>query len=77
MRTHQNRHFWTLKSRRNLRQIDFRVRAGWSLGKLNAISLNTGQGNGDSVTKDDLIQELDRIITVIDQSDENMEGEAS
>ena len=39
--------------------------------------LNTGQGNGDSVTKDDLIQELDRIITVIDQSDENTEGEAS
>jgi division protein CdvB (Snf7/Vps24/ESCRT-III family) len=39
--------------------------------------LNTGQGDGDSVTKDDLIQELDKIITVIDPSDETQEGGAS
>ena len=39
--------------------------------------LNTGQGDGDSITKDDLIKELDKIISVIDQSDENTEGEAS
>jgi hypothetical protein len=39
--------------------------------------LNTGQDEGDSITKDDLIEELDSIITVIDQSDENTEGEAS
>ena len=39
--------------------------------------LNTGQGEGDSITKDDLIEELDKIITVIDQSDETPEGGAS
>lgn len=39
--------------------------------------LNTGQGDGDSVTKDDLIQELDKIISVIDQSNETPKGVAS